>query len=175
MRADIFPGRDQSTGAADRYTDLGLDASYEWVRANGDVFTLNARYLHERQGLDASYALGLAQNRSGSLSDIRAEASYYWRDKIGGTVQAFNTTGSSDNLLFADNRTFKPDSTGVMFQIDGTPWGAGGSPLGPRFNMRVGVQYTLFTRFNGARDNFDGAGANASDNNTLRVFTWFAY
>jgi hypothetical protein len=30
-------------------------------------------------------------------------------------------------------------------------------------------------RFNGAGHNYDGAGANASDNNTLRVFTWFAY
>jgi hypothetical protein len=41
--------------------------------------------------------------------------------------------------------------------------------------MRVGVQYTLYSRFDGAGKNFDGAGANASDNNTLRVFTWFAY
>ena len=27
----------------------------------------------------------------------------------------------------------------------------------------------------GAGRNFDGAGANASENNTLRVFTWFAF
>ena len=41
--------------------------------------------------------------------------------------------------------------------------------------MRVGVQYTLYSRFDGARTNFDGTGANASDNNTLRVLMWFAY
>jgi hypothetical protein len=41
-------------------------------------------------------------------------------------------------------------------------------PLAKRFNGRVGVQYTLYTRFN-------GAGANASDNNTLRIFAWFAF
>ena len=63
----------------------------------------------------------------------------------------------------------------MTLQLDGTPFGDGGSPLGPRFNMRVGVQYTAYSRFNGAAHNYDGAGANASDNNTLRVFTWFAY
>jgi hypothetical protein len=41
--------------------------------------------------------------------------------------------------------------------------------------MRVGVQYTAYGRFNGARTDFDGTGRNASDNNTLRVFTWVAF
>ena len=57
----------------------------------------------------------------------------------------------------------------------GTPFGGEGSPLGPRFNLRVGVQYTIYASFDGARRNYDGAGANASDHNTLRIFTWFAY
>jgi hypothetical protein len=86
----------------------------------------------------------------------------------------FDTWGSSDPLLYADNRTFAPDSQGVRFQIDATPWGDDVSPLGPRFNMRVGVQYTLYTKFDGASTNFDGTGRDASDNNTLRIFTWFA-
>ena len=41
--------------------------------------------------------------------------------------------------------------------------------------MRIGVQYTVYSKFNGARTNYDSAGANASDNNTFRVFTWVAY
>ena len=88
---------------------------------------------------------------------------------------AFNTWGSRDDLLYAANSTLRPDSTGAILQVDGTPWGDGGSPLGPRFNMRVGVQYTAYFRFDGAGQNFDGFGRNASDNNTLRVFTWIAY
>ena len=83
--------------------------------------------------------------------------------------------GSPDDLLYGANRTLKPNTSGLIFQLDGTPFGAGGSPLGKRFNMRVGVQYTLYTRFNGASRDYDGGGANASDNNTLRVFTWIAY
>ena len=41
--------------------------------------------------------------------------------------------------------------------------------------MRVGLQYTAYSRVDGASHNYDGAGANASDNNTLRIFTWLAY
>jgi hypothetical protein len=62
-----------------------------------------------------------------------------------------------------------------MGELDFTPWGAGNSPLGPRANARIGVQYTLYGKFNGRQHNFDGAGANASDNNALRVFTWIAF
>lgn len=175
MKADIYPGRDESAGTTDRYTDLGLDASYQLTRANSDIVTVNARYLNERQALNASYALGLAANPRDTLVDLRANAAYYWRNRIGGTIQAFQTTGSADPVLYAANRALKPDSSGLMFQIDATPWGAGASPLGPRFNMRVGVQYTLYAKFDGAGSNYDGAGSNAADNNTLRVFTWFAY
>ena len=177
MRTEIYPGLDHTTGFTDRYTDLGLDASFQKTLASTDVITVNGRYLHEQQSLDASCALAAAGPgcASNSLQDLRADASYYWRDKIGATVGLFDISGSTNPVIYAGNRTFKPDSTGVMFQIDGTPWGGGASPLGPRFNMRVGVQYTLYTRFNGAASNYDGAGANASDNNTVRVFTWIAY
>ncbi len=178
MQANIHPGLDRSTGMTDRYTDVGVDASYVKTLASSDVVSFNARYLHEEQSLNATCILagttpaGCAGN---TLEDLRADASYYWRNKIGATVAAFDTFGSSNPFLYAGNRTFKPDSTGVMLQLDGTPWGAGDSPLGKRFNMRVGVQYTFYTSFNGAGSNWDGAGSNASDNNTFRVFTWFAY
>jgi hypothetical protein len=63
----------------------------------------------------------------------------------------------------------------LLFQIDGTPFGAGNSPLGKRFNMRVGLQYTDYLSFDGSGRNYDGLGRNAADNNTVRVFTWIAY
>jgi hypothetical protein len=169
-----FYPADQSAGAADRYADLGLDASFQLFRSNKDVITINGRYTHENQTLNASQPLGLAQNRTDTLDDLRADISYYWRNRIGGTVQVFDTVGSADNLLY-EGPNFKPNSSGLLFQIDGTPFGAAGSPFGPRFNMRLGAQYTLYGRFNGASQNFDGQGTNASANNTFRVFAWFAY
>ena len=184
LKAALYPGRDRSSGFTDRYTDLGLDAS--WIKPlKSDTLTLNARYTHEKQSLNATCALGMAdesiepgplsQCADDTLNEERVDGSYYWHNAIGGTVSAFNLSGSSNPIIYADNRTFRPSSSGFLFQLDGTPFGRGKSPLGPRFNMRVGVQYTLYTRFDGARSNFNGTGRNASDNNTLRVFTWVAF
>jgi hypothetical protein len=40
--------------------------------------------------------------------------------------------------------------------------------------MRIGLQFTHYTKFDGAGKNYDGSGRDASDNDTLRLFTWFA-
>jgi hypothetical protein len=39
----------------------------------------------------------------------------------------------------------------------------------------VTLQYTWYSKFNGAGSNYDGVGRSASDNNTLYVVLWFAY
>ena len=177
MYSEVHPGLDRTAGTTDRFTDLGADASYIWNRANGDVVTVQGRYVHEQQDLRATCILAgqLPGCANIELNDLRADASYYWRNKIGFTVAGFDTFGSANPVIYASNRTSKPNSNGVLLQVDGTPWGGEGSPLGPRFNMRVGVQYTVYTSFNGADSNFDGAGTNAGANNTFRVFTWIAY
>lgn len=184
MKAALHPGRDRSTGLTDRYTDLGMDAS--WIKLLGsDTLTINARYTHEKRSLEASCAIAIAstsitaatvrQCAHATLDDVRADASYYWHNKIGATVGVFNLSGSSNADLYPDNRTARPNSSGVMLQLDGTPFGSGNSPFGSRFNLRTGIQYTAYTRFDGARRNYDGAGANASDNNTMSIFTWIAF
>ena len=50
------------------------------------------------------------------LGDFRADASYYWRNKVGGTVQVFETWGNANPFIYADNRTFQPDSTSLICQ-----------------------------------------------------------
>ncbi|MEO8455380.1 MAG: hypothetical protein ABI454_09480 [Sphingomicrobium sp.] len=184
LKAALYPGRDRSSGYTDRYTDLGLDAS--WIKPlKSDTLTLNAHYTHEKQSLNATCTLGMAEGSiepgplpqcaDNTLNEERIDGSYYWHNAVGGTISAFNLSGSSNPFIYADNRTFRPNSSGFLFQLDGTPWGRGKSPLGPRFNMRVGAQYTVYTRFDGARFNFNGTDRNASNNNTLRVFTWVAF
>jgi hypothetical protein len=177
LRAGIRPGRDRTTGLVDRYTDLGLDASWQKTLARGDLVSVNARYIHERQRLEASCELagapgaGCARN---SLDQAGVDASYYWRDRVGVTLGVFDLQGSANPVLYADNRSFRPDSTGLVLQVDGTPFGGAPQPA-RRINLRVGLQYAHYGRFDGARHNFDGAGRNAGDNDSLRVFTWFAF
>ena len=42
-------------------------------------------------------------------------------------------------------------------------------------NLRVGAQYTAYSRFNGASRNYDGFGRDARDNDTLFLYLWAAY
>jgi hypothetical protein len=179
LKAAIFPGRDRSSGFSDHYTDWALDSSWQTSLHSGDVVSANFRYVHENGDLQASCALALIGDGSDvgcghyHLNELRATLGYSWHGIIGADISPFSITGSRNFNVFGGNGL--PDSNGVTMQLDYTPWGAGNSPLGPRFNTRLGLQYTLYGKFNGARHNFDLAGANASDNNALRAFLWVAF
>ena len=172
--SSLFPDGDKSTGTSDSYSDVGVDASYQFTGDGTNTYTVNARYTHEDQDLKASYLLGNATMTSNSLDEFRIDGSYYWHNTIGATLGIFDTWGSADPLVYAGNRALKPDSQGFILQIDATPWGRDGSNGDPRFNLRVGLQYIAYTSFNGAGSNYDGLGRSASDNDTLRIFTWMA-
>jgi len=45
----------------------------------------------------------------------------------------------------------------------------------PWQNLRFQFQYVAYSKFNGASRNYDGAGRNASDNNTLYFLTWVLF
>jgi hypothetical protein len=179
LNAAIYPGRDRSSGFTDRYTDWGVDSSWLKPLGKGDAITANLRFEHENGNLRASCALELIGDGSDvecarySLNEWRAAVRYTWHNRLGITVSPFSISGSQNFNLYGGNGL--PDSNGVLGQIDFTPWGAGHSPFGPRFNARVGVQYTLYGKFNGRRLNYDLSGANAPDNNALRLFTWVAF
>ena len=173
--ADLYPGRDKSAATTDGYTDLGVDASYQFLGAD-NIYTINTRFISESQDLRATRIFGGVLNPHTHLDEFNINASYYWQNTIGGSLGFFDTWGSRDPLLYADDRTLTPDSSGLIFQIDGTVFGHDmvTAPLGGRLNLRLGLQYTLYTKFNGASTNFDGLGRDASDNNTLRIFIWTA-
>ena len=179
LKAELFPGRDRSSGLTDRYTDWGLDTSWQTALRSGDGFSLNVRYERERADLRASCALELIGDGTSiacgryRLNEWRAAARYTLHDRLGVTLSPFSITGSRNDNVFGDSGT--PDSDGLMGQVDYTLWPGGKSPFGPLVNARVGVQYTLYGKFNGRRHNFDGAGANAADNNVLRLFSWIAF
>lgn len=170
----IYPGGDRSTGKSDQYTDFGVDGSWQFIGDNNNIFQVNARYIYEEQNFDASNILGATTNLHDSLNELKVDGSYYWHNMVGGTLSLFDTWGSKDPLLYAANTAIRPDSQGMLIQVDATPFGDN-SYFGPHLNLRVGMQYTIYTQFNGSSHNFDGTGRNASDNDTLRVFTWFAF
>ncbi len=176
LRAALNPGRDRSTGRTDHYSDVGLDLSWLKPTAKGDTFTVDLRYVHERASLRASCLLAALPSDCAdtTLNEWRGSVGYSWRNKIGVTLSPFATSGSANGFRYG-GRNLSPNSNGLLAELDYSPWGDGTSPLGPRFNVHLGAQATVYGKFDGARHNYDGAGANAADNDALRLFTWVAF
>jgi hypothetical protein len=183
LLANIHPWIDPSfalgtTGTfpqMDKYTDLGVDAQYQYKGTNY-WFTLRGSYIHESQTLDASFANFLAANPTNTLNTVRAQASLaYGNDnRFVFTGQYFNTWGSADSTLYGGliscappDTTCSPNSEGWVGEIAYIPFISSRAPLWPWFNMRLGLQYTKYNKF-------DGDTAHASDNNTLFAYAWFA-
>ncbi len=165
---------EDGSGLDDKYDDIGVDASYEAYPRAGDMLTINASWMHERQRLDASYAADAAELRSHTLDSTNINASYNFAAGYGLTAAWFQRSGTHDDLWYPDSASASPGASGEILQADWTPWGKATSWHQPWANLRLGLQYTHYNRFNGASSNYDGDGRNASDNDTLFLFAWIA-
>ena len=155
-------------GATDRFTDIAGDIQYQFI-GEDHLFTALATYINERQSFDESFAQGgLVTNSSDSLKTLKLTGEYSYQRRIGGSVGYFSTTGSTDALLYSQSAGSvlnKPDTRGYVAEIDYLPW----------LNLKLQLQYIRYTKFNGSTDNYDGAGRNASDNDTLYLLSWINF
>jgi hypothetical protein len=174
LAADTYPGRDSSQGK-DRITDFGLDSQFQLSHGTHD-FTALLSWVYEKQKWDASEALGNTDNATDTLRNLKATVSYLYDKTYGATVQYFKIDGTSDATLYSGSQTGSPTSDGFILQANYLPFNKGGGPsFWPRSSVKLSVQYTIYNRFDGARTNYDGAGANAKDNNTLYLEAWVVF
>ncbi len=172
----------------DSYTDFALDASYQFLGGGDHIFTAQTIYTYERQNLPGSMAIaGIASPAGFNLNNMRLNLSYYYQNTYGLTVGWQNTFGSANPLFktspHGDNAVTdgtgslngKPNSNAFIFEADWVPFGKAESWGSPWANLKLGIQYTAYTQFNGGTSNYDGAHHNASGNNTLYLFAWLAF
>lgn len=168
--ANVLPNNDSTTGLKDKYRDYGFDATYQWLGNRKHIFTANSTALFERRDLQASEGLASADNAKGNLRTYKINGSYWYDQTYGVTVGGFKTSGSSDATLYeSGSANGSPNTTGYVMEVDWTPFGKKDSVLQPWANLQLGLQYTGYTKFNGASSNYDGNGRSASDNNTLML------
>jgi len=173
LNTSLQPDRASGSPSND-YNDVGVDAQYQFLGTREHVFTAQTSFIRERERRD-SLAVGVdASHRVGHINEFKINTSYHYRQTYGASLGYFSTTGTTDSLVYADNRRSRPNTAGAVMQLDWTPFGKEDSWGAPWANARVGVQYTLYNQFDGASDNYDGAGRDASDNNTLFCFLWMA-
>lgn len=179
MSAKLQP--DFESGPTDDYRDIGVDASYQFLGTRENIFTINTSYIDERRTLNNAFNAGGATNRHGNLKRFDLAGSYHYLNTYGLTAGVFDTRGNKDDALYnngeadAGSINGSPNSRGYVLQADWTPWGKDDSWGAPFANARLGLQYTGYTKFNGAKNNYDGLGRDAKDNNTLFAFVWASF
>ena len=153
------------TQPTNRVTDVAVDVSY-LVPVGNNSFTVDGTWIHESQHRNP----GESQNVDNTLSTLRFDAMFHIGHQWAFTLAPFSTTGTTDTLLYAPgamngSANGKPDNSGVIAEVDFMPWQ----------NLRLQFQYVAYGKFNGGTTNYDGAGRNASNNNTLYLVTWLLF
>jgi hypothetical protein len=162
---------DGSTLPQDSFTDWAFDTQIDRTLFRTDVLSFRATYIHENSDLLGLVAAGAALPGTHHLNTVTANAEYHIGNKYSGAFGWFNTTGTSDPLLY-------PTDAAVTGNFNGDPRGAGyvaNVSYWPWQNLQLSAQYTGYTRFNGAQNNYDSAGRNASANNTIYLVTRFIF
>ena len=146
----------------DSFTDWAVDTQIDRTLFRTDVLSFRATYIHENNNLLGTLAAEGAAQGPHHLNTVMANTEYHFGNKYTGTFGWFHTTGTSDLGLYpsgAVSGNFNGDPRGSGYIANVTYW--------PWQNLMLGAQYTGYTRFNGAANNYDGAGRNANSNNTI--------
>jgi hypothetical protein len=168
---DVKLKPDPAAAETDRFDDFGIDATYQHTAADASNLQANLAFVHESRHLNATVAAGGAESVSGTLDSVRGDVTWTYKQTWVAGAGLFSTSGSSDSLQYSAG---KPDSDGYLIQLEYVPFGKRDSPYRPWLNVRFGLQYTGYSKFDGASNDYDGTGRNASDNNTLFGFVWVA-
>ena len=154
----------------DLFTDIGVDTQYQYL---GDPHTVTVRgaWIHENHNTSASQTLGLANNSNNQLRSLNVSASYIYDSTWSLTAGRVSVGGTADATLYG-TFTGSPNSAGWIFEAAYLPFSHGGPSFWPWLNFRIGLQYTHWTKFDGATTNIDGMGRSASDNNTFFAYIW---
>jgi hypothetical protein len=160
------------TGPTNSYTDWAVDFQYDRTipKFKNDVLSFRGTYIRENSSLVATFNNMGAAQPGHHLNTVQGNVEYHFGTRFSGAGGFFNTTGTADATLFAPgaisgSRNGSPASTGYILNLS---WW-------PQQNIGLAVQYTGYTRFNGAGTNYDGFGRNASANNSTYLLARFIF
>ena len=187
MAANVNPttGAQSTDGSMgqDSYVDYGFDGGYQFYGDGTHTVSLYGIYVHEDRTLNGTFNAvnGSAAGSKSSVDHFRTEVSYWYQNTYGVTVAYQGIWGKANPAVFSDGNPVtnsangKPTTDLFIFEADWVPFGKQDSWAAPFMNMKVGLQYTMYTMFNGASANYDGYGRNASANNTLYAYVWLMF
>ncbi len=166
LEIDRYPDNTNLAGPTDRFKDIGLDAQYQYITDPHRV-SLQFNAIRETQGWKAT----TQSNAVDTLTESRAKIGYYYQKKYGINLGYFSIRGNPDNVLYnsgmpvTGSANGSPNSTGHILELNYLP----------KRDVRLMLQYTGYTKFNGASINYDGSGRDARANNTLYLVCWLMF
>jgi hypothetical protein len=169
MVSKVYPDNTVRNGATDKFTDTSLDAQYQYLVEDHQL-TLRGVYWYERQEWDGSYPQGASSIASGNLNGFTVSGTYALRNRWSFSAAYSQSNGSANAALYAvtgpsgNTLSSSPNTNNYVLQINHLP----------TQNLKLQLQYSGFTKFNGLSSNIDGLGRSPSDNNTLWFNLFFA-
>jgi len=199
MLANVYDGLSDPSDplAYNQVRNTGVDAQYQYI-LDPHTITAQVHYMRQETNYSPNTLAGASSfvqvdgvtpvdpyNASDTLNVLRAKLAYTYKAKYGGSLSYFNVTGTTNTLNqtagFVDASgqiTMAPNQARITSNLSGNPATNGITYEAfyiPIQNVRIGAQYTAYSTYNGASDNYDGLGRNASDNNTLFLYAWVAF
>ncbi len=160
------------TGPEDSFTDWAADFQFDRTLPSlkNDVLSFRGTYIRENSSLVASFLTGAVSQVSNHLNTVQGNVEYHFGDRVSVTGGYFNVTGTADPLFFAPapvagSASGSPNSDGYLLNVG---WW-------PVQNIGLTFQYTGYLKFNGGSTNYDGAGRNASANNSTYLMARFVF
>lgn len=158
MIADVCPARDCSNGV-NQYTDVGFDATYQYIANPKHIFEAKTAYIYEDQKLTADGVN--AANKNTYLTTYKFNGAYTFDQTYGVTFGYNKVNGSHIDGA-------QPNSEFYTAELVYVPFGKPGSYLSPWLNLRTSLQYIGYSQAN-------GTGAGSQDNNTFMLNGWLAF
>ena len=168
LYVNSFPGA--VSGPTDRYVDSAFDFQFQRQAGEDDELDAHGTYIHEKSNLGATFNTGGAAVASHHLDTFKADLVYHWSSRYSVAGQFFSVGGPADPVLYA-----AAPLTGSYNGSPGTNGFTAQFAYWPIQNINLNVNYTGYTKFNGASTNYDGANRTASDNNTVYVGLWLSF
>jgi hypothetical protein len=174
MSASVLPNKLLGLGSSmgsDHYTDLAMDATYQYMANPKHIFEVKTTYIYEDQKLNAQRNIenDPATNHT-HLNTYKLNLAYTFDQSYGATF-AYNKINGSRGPIFVDgidNGQTKPNSEFMTAELVYVPFGKSTSYLQPWLNLRTSLQYIHYNQAN-------GTSVQAPYNNTFMVNGWLAF
>jgi len=170
MSADVsLPGRNLTYGT-NNYTDLAVDATYQYMANPKHIFEAKSAYIYEVQNLAASRAEGGDPSGNTYLATYNLNLAYTF-DQTYGLTFAYKKINGSHSPILEDGVVIdqtRPNSQFYTAELVYVPFGKSNSYLNPWLNLRTSLQYIGYSQANGTN-------VDAQFNNTFMVNGWLAF